>query len=61
MATQALEKFFNISRNKMTLAEYSVEFESRLDEASDRAGLQLNEVGRFFLFFKQWLECKDRG
>ena len=52
LATQALEKFFNISRNKMTLAEYSVEFESRLDEASDRAGLQLNEVGRFFLFFK---------
>ena len=52
LATQALEKFFNISRNKMTLAEYSVEFESRLDEASNRAGLQLNEVGRFFLFFK---------
>ena len=52
LATQAFEKFFNISRNKMTLAEYSVEFESRLDEASDRAGLQLNEVGRFFLFFK---------
>eukprot|EP00435_Cladocopium_sp_Y103_P071325 s194_g37.t1 len=43
LATQALERFFNISRSRMTLAEYSVEFESRLDEASDRAGLQLND------------------
>ena len=52
LATQALERFFAINRSKMTLAEYSVEFETRLDEASDRAGLQLNEVGKFFLFFK---------
>ena len=39
LATQALERFFAISRSKMTLAEYSVELETRLDEASDRAGL----------------------
>ena len=52
LATQSLERFFNLSRGKMSLAEYSVEFETRLDEASDRAGLQLNNVGRFFLFFR---------
>ena len=52
LATQALEKFFNCTRGKMSLAEYSVEFETRLDEASDRAGLSLNNVGRFYLFFR---------
>ena len=52
LATQALERFFSCSRGKMSLAEYSVEFETRLDEASDRAGLSLNNVGRFYLFFR---------
>ena len=52
LATQALERFFNCTRGKMSLAEYSVEFGARLDEASDRAGLSLNNVGRFYLFFR---------
>ena len=52
LATQSLERFFNLHRGKMSLAEYSVEFETRLEEASDRAGLQLNNVGRFYLFFR---------
>ena len=34
-----------------SLAEYSVEFDSRYDETSDKAGLQLNDVGKFFLWF----------
>ena len=29
-----------------------MEFDVRYDEAQDRAGLQLNEVGKFFLWFK---------
>ena len=52
LATEALEKFFSLQRGKLSLAEYAVEFDTRLDEASDRAGLQLNDVGKFFLWFK---------
>ena len=52
LATQSLERFFNLTRGKLSLQEFSVEFDVRFDEASDRAGLQMNEVARFFLFFK---------
>eukprot|EP00435_Cladocopium_sp_Y103_P000209 s1993_g1.t1 len=52
MATQALERFFSLTRGKMSLAEYAVEFDTRLDEAHDRAGLGMNEVAKFYLFFK---------
>ena len=52
LATQALDKFFSLSRAKMSLAEYSVEFEARFDEAHDRAGLVMNDVAKFYLFFK---------
>ena len=54
LATAALEKFFSLTRHgsKLTLAEYAVEFDVRYDEAQERAGLQLNEVGKFFLWFK---------
>ena len=49
LATSSLEAFFGLTRlgNKLSLSEYSVEFDSRYDEASDRAGLQLNDVGKF--------------
>ena len=54
LATASLERFFSLSRqgNKLSLAEYSVEFDTRYDEAHDRAGLNLNDVGKFFLWFK---------
>eukprot|EP00435_Cladocopium_sp_Y103_P076100 s59_g76.t1 len=52
LATQSLDKFFGLARGRLSLQEYSVEFDARFDEASDRAGLQMNEVARFFLFFK---------
>lgn len=54
LATSALEKFFSLTRAgaKLSLAEYAVEFDVRYDEAQDRAGLHLNEVGKFFLWFK---------
>ena len=52
MATQALERFFSLTRGKMSLAEYAVEFDSRMDEAHDRAGLVMNDVAKFYLFFK---------
>lgn len=54
LATNALDKFFSLSRTsqKMTLAEYAMEFDVRYDEAHDRAGLQLNDVGKFYIWFK---------
>ncbi len=36
----------------MSLPEYAAERENRMEEAADRAGLQVNDVGRFYLFFK---------
>ena len=54
LATQALDKFFGLARGKLSLSEYSVEFDSRYDDAHDRAGLQLNDVGKFFLWFKNY-------
>lgn len=53
LATVALDRFFGFSRHgqKMTLAEYAVEFETRYDEAQGRAGLQLNNVAKFYLWF----------
>ena len=53
MATQALERFFSLTRGKMSLAEYAVEFDSRMDEAHDRAGLVMNDVAKF-------LTCSSR-
>ena len=52
LATQSLERFFSLQRGRLSLQEYSVEYDARFDEASDRAGLQMNEVARFFLFFR---------
>ena len=52
LATRSLDRFFLLVRGRGSLAEYSVEFDTRYEEASDRAGLQLNEVGKFYLFFK---------
>ena len=52
LATQSLERFFSLQRGRLSLQEYSVEYDARFDEAADRAGLQMNEVARFFLFFR---------
>ena len=52
LATQSLERFFGLTRGRMSLAEYNVEFETRFDEAHDRAGLVINDVAKFYLFFK---------
>ena len=53
LATAALDRFFGFSRQgqKMTVAEYAVEFETRYDEAQGRAGHQLNNVAKFYLWF----------
>ena len=52
LATQALERAFSLTRGKLSLPEYAAEFDQRMEEAADRAGLAVNDVGRFYLFFK---------
>ena len=52
LATVALDRFFGLHRGRLSLQEYAVEFDTRLDEAQDRAGLQLNEVAKYYLWFK---------
>ena len=52
MVSRAIEDFFEFRRGKMTFQEYSIEWDIRLEEATTRAGLDLNEVGKFYLFFK---------
>ena len=52
MASSSLDRFFECRRHKMSFQEYAVEWDMRLEEAADRAGLQINEVAKFYLFFK---------
>ncbi len=44
LAAQSLDRFFGFHWGKLSLNAYAVEFDS--------AGLQLNEVGKFWLFFR---------
>ena len=52
MVSKSIEEFFEFRRNKMSFQEYSIEWDIRLEEAVTRAGLELNDVGKFYLFFK---------
>lgn len=40
------------SSNRVTLAAYAVDTEARSDEASGRAGVNLNDIGRVYVWFK---------
>ena len=52
LVSKAIEDFFEFKRGKLSLAEYSIEWDSRLEEATTRAGLELNDVGKYYLFFR---------
>ncbi|CAE7833436.1 PLA2G7 [Symbiodinium sp. KB8] len=52
MASRSLESLFELRRGKLTLQEYAVEFDARMEEAHERAGLEMNEVAHFYFFFK---------
>ena len=52
LVSKAIEDFFEFKRGKLSLAEYSIEWDARLEEATTRAGLELNEVGEFYVFFR---------
>ncbi|CAJ1458578.1 unnamed protein product [Effrenium voratum] len=54
LLTKALEAFFDFKRkNAMTLQEFSLEWDLRFEEAQTRAGLDMNMVGRSYLWLKQ--------
>ena len=51
-ATQSLENFFDFRRGRLSLAEYTAEWNMRLEEAISHAGLDVNAVARTFLYFR---------
>ncbi|CAE7553108.1 RE1, partial [Symbiodinium sp. CCMP2456] len=52
VVSQSIEAFFEFRRGKMSFQEYAIEFDIRLEEAVTRAGLDLNDVAKFYLFFR---------
>ena len=52
MASKSLEALFELKRGRLSLQEYAVEFDLRMEEAHERAGLEMNEVALFYFFFK---------
>ena len=53
MVSRSLESFFEFKRGKLSLQEYAVEWDLRYDEAETRSNLHLNDVAKFYLWFKQ--------
>ena len=51
-ATRALETFFEVRRNRMSIPEWSVQWQLNLDEAITHSGLDLNNVAKTYLYFK---------
>ena len=52
MVSRAIEDLFEFRRGRLSFQEYSIEWDIRMEEAVTRAGLELNDVGKFYLFFK---------
>ena len=51
-ATKALETFFELRRGRSSIQEWAVDWQMKLDEAIEHAGLDLNNVAKTYLFFK---------
>ncbi|CAE7420861.1 RE2 [Symbiodinium natans] len=52
MVSRSIEDFMEFRRGKLSFSEYAVEWEIRLEEATARAGFEVNEVAKFYLFFR---------
>ncbi|OLQ01786.1 hypothetical protein AK812_SmicGene15471 [Symbiodinium microadriaticum] len=52
LVSRSIEDFFEYRRGKLSFQEYSIERDCKLEEASTRAGLQINDVAKFYLFFR---------
>ena len=52
LVSRSIEDFFEYRRGKTSFQEYAIEWDCKLEEATTRAGLQINEVAKFYLFFR---------
>ncbi|CAE7229448.1 IREH1 [Symbiodinium sp. CCMP2592] len=52
LVSRSIEEFFEHRRGKLSFQEYSIEWDCKLEEATTRAGLQINDVAKFYLFFR---------
>ena len=51
-ATRSLEIFFDMKRGRLSLQEFAVEWNLKLEDAITHAGLQIGNVAKTFLFFR---------
>ena len=51
-ATKALETFFEFRRGRLSLQEWSVQWQINLEETIAHAGLEINQVARTYLYLK---------
>ena len=52
LVSKNIEDFMEFRRGRMAFSEFSIEFDMRLEEATTRAGFEINDVAKFYLFFK---------
>ncbi|CAE7555087.1 unnamed protein product [Symbiodinium pilosum] len=52
LVSRSIEDLMEFRRGKLTFPEYAIEWEIRMEEAVTRAGLEINDVGKFYLFFR---------
>ena len=52
IVSRSIEEFFEFKRGKLSFQEYAIEWDIRLEEATTKAGLELNDVAKFYLFFR---------
>ncbi|OLP86389.1 hypothetical protein AK812_SmicGene32497 [Symbiodinium microadriaticum] len=52
IVSRSIEDFFEFRRGKLSFQEYAIEWDIRLEEATTKAGLELNDVAKFYLFFR---------
>ena len=52
IVSRSIEDFFEFKRGKMSFQEYAIEWDIRLEEATTKAGLEMNDVAKFYLFFR---------
>ena len=51
-ATRALEQFFDMRKGRLSLQEFAVEWNLKLEDAITHSGLNINSVAKTFLFFR---------
>ena len=52
VVSRSIEEFFEFKRGRLSFQEYAIEWDIRLEEATTKAGLELNDVAKFYLFFR---------